>query len=288
MRLVATLVAAAVALLPALARPAAADVGPETGSGGSNTGGRYGAWAWYLAVGGGEGATATSDRCDLPNAPGEEAHWEYFVSHWQGKTYVSLVCVGVLLRAAHPEPIPVLEGWEQDFLFRLWTEEVTPVPLDDLVARAVAMLDVDPPDIETDLRPGVDGLVNLAVHFRLTGDVDVPQGVAAQNGPVEVLVSAEPDPAVPVVWHTGDGRPPCTPEDGPDVCTHEYERSSNGQHHEDLPRDHYRVSADITYRGRYDVLVNGGRIDSADIGNIERAVELPLAVDEAQAINTRG
>jgi hypothetical protein len=287
-KLIAALLLAAPAALLAPALPAAADVGPGTGNGGSNTGGRYGAWAWYVTTGGGDGATGTSNDCDLPNAPGEEAHYEYFVTHFGDETIVSLVCVGVLLRQAHPEPIPVLEGWERDFLDVVWSETVRPVPLDDLVAHAIASLDPDPPAILTNLHPGVDGLVNLPVEFRLAGDTGVPPGVAAEDGPVRVVLSAEPDLLVPTVWHTGDGRRACEDGGAPGVCTHEYTRSSNGQHHEGLPRDQYRVTAGITYLGHYDVFLAGVRITGDDIGNVQRTAELPLPVDEAQAVNTHG
>ncbi len=294
-RLVAARLAVAAAVLPtlvtpALAPPAAADVGPGSGNGGSNTGGRFSAWAWYVAAGGDDGAIQTSDTCDLPLAPLEDAHYEYFVTHsvYGDETIVSYVCVGALLRQMHPEGIPALEGSERDLLDVIWSGPVTPISLDDLVAHAVATLDPDPPTIETDLLPGVDGMVNLPVRFTLTGDLGVPPGEAARNGPVVVRVSAVPDPAFPPVWHTGDGPPACADDDGPGVCTHSYARSSNGQRHDGLPRNHYRVTAGITYLGHYDVFVGGVLIAGADIGDVVRTAELPLAVDEAQAINTRG
>ncbi len=200
---------------------------------------------------------------------------------------MSLVCVGVLLRQAHPEPIPVLEGWEQDFLDVKWSEPVAPVSLDDLVARAVATIDPQPPAITTDLTPGVAGLVNLSVRFSLPDALDVPAREAARNGPVVVTVSAKPDPNIPIVWHTGDGHEACAPDDPPRACTHVYPRSSNGQRQAGLPRDQYRVTAGITYLGHYTVTIGSVTIADADLGNVQRTVGLPLAVDEAQAINTR-
>jgi hypothetical protein len=293
-KLAAALLAAAAVLptlmMPAFAPPAAADLGPGSGNGGSNTGGRFSAWAWYVAAGGDDGAIQTSDDCDLPLAPLEESHYEYFVTHsvYGDETIVSYVCVGALLRQMHPEGIPALEGSERDLLDVIWSGPVTPISLDDLVAHAVGSLDPEPPTIETDLRAGVDGLVNLPVRFTLTGDLAVPPGDAADNGVVRVVVSAVPHRAFPFVWHTGDGRQACAADDAPGVCTHGYVRSSNGERHDGLPRDHYRVTADVTYLGHYDVFVNGAPFGGADIGDIVRTAELPLAVDEAQAINTRG
>jgi hypothetical protein len=289
-KLIAALLAAAGVVLPALASPAAGDVGPETGNGGSNTGGRYGAWAWYQATGGGEGASRTSNDCELPAAPREPAHFEYFVTRSVTEPdtlFVSFVCVGELLRQAHPEPIPVLEGWEQDFLDVRWSGEVTRTPLDELVAHALLTLDPQPPAIQTDLYPEVDGLVNLPVQFSLAGGLGgLAPRVAAQDGPVRVTLSADPDPGVPVVWHAGDGRQACESDADPAVCTHVYARSSYGQHHEGILPNEYRVSADITYIGHYVVTLNGGVVADDDIGNIQRAAVLGLPVDEGQAINT--
>jgi hypothetical protein len=104
------------------------------------------------------------------------------------------------------------------------------------------------------------------------------------------VLTAWPNDGVPVTWHPGDAQTPCAGGEPWGFCTHDYARSSFGQNHEGLGQDEYRVTAGITYTGRYDVY-NAGDPDpiaGAVIGDVDRTVELGLAVDEAQAVNTRG
>jgi hypothetical protein len=280
---------AVVAVVLALRAPAAgADIGDE--SGGTNAGGNYSAWAWYTAAGGRDPVT-TPDDCTLedPDTADKPAHWEYEVEESATTPGTFIVSYGCTAELLHDRQFNQIGGFNDFELYdNLWTISVTPAPIEDLVARALATLDPQPPTIATDLQPGVDGLVHVPVEFRLTGDLGPQGGVAASAGPIEVVLTAWPDGNVPIVWHTGDGPSPCGAADGWGVCTHDYGRSSYGQHHEGLASHHYRITAGITYLGHYDVVANGTVIASADIGNVDRTVEFGLAVEEAQAVNTRG
>jgi hypothetical protein len=284
---VAALVAVAAVVLALRAPAAGADIGDE--SGGTNAGGSYSAWAWYTAAGGRDPVT-TPDDCTLedPETADQPAHWEYEVheSLTPGTFTVSYGCTAELLHDRQFNQIGGFNDWQ--LYDNLWTVSVTPAPIDDLVARAIATLDPTPPTIATDLLPGVDGLVRVPVEFRLDGDLGPQSGVAASSGPISVVLTATPDANVPIVWHTGDGQSPCEPTDARGFCTHDYGRSSFGQHHEGLPNHHYRVTAGLTYLGHYDVIANGTVVASADIGNVDRTVAFGLAVEEAQAVNTRG
>jgi hypothetical protein len=283
---VTALLAVAAVALALRAPAAAADIGP--GSGGTNAGGSYSAWAWYTAAGGRD-PVDTPDECTLefPEAQHLVAHMEYEIDETSvpGTYNLSYGCAADLFDSRTANSVGGFNDWE--VYDNRWTISVTPAPIDDLVAQALARLDPNPPAIATDLRPGVDGLVHVPVQFQLTGNLGPQGGEAASAGPITVVLTAWPDDGVPIDWHTGDGRTPCDPADGRWACTHDYARSSYRQHHEGLPNHHYRVTAGITYTGRYAVYNGSAPIAGADIGNVGRTVELGLAVDEAQAVNTR-
>ncbi len=285
---VAALVAVAAVVLALRAQAAAAGgIGGE--SGGSNAGGSYSAWAYYAAAGGGD-TVSTPQRCTLETerARDLEAYYEWFVMDLGDGSYlVAYTCTAVMFHDRHSNLINGFQDWEVSDTIGD-PQLVRPAPIEDLVARAIANLDPTPPAIATDLAAGADGLVHFPVQFRLDGDLGPQTGVAASAGPISVVLTARPDANVPIDWHTGDGPSPCEATDAPGFCTHDYSRSSYGQHHEGLPNDHYRITAGITYLGHYDVVANGAVIASADIGNVDRTVQFGLAVDDAEAINTRG
>jgi hypothetical protein len=284
---VAASVAIAAAVLALRAPAAGADVGDE--SGGTNNGGSYSAWAWYTATGDHDDEVDTPTGCTLELAATAHyvAHWEYFVMETTPGTYsVSYGCAADALdhRVANQ-----IDGFQDYELYDLeWTISVTPAPIEDLVAEALTRLDPDPPAIATDLSPGVHGLVHVPVTFQLNGDLGPQSGPVASAGPITVVLTAWPNGDVPITWDTGDEQTPCGANDPWGACTHDYGRSSFGQNHEGLPGDRYRVTAGITFTGRYDVFNGPDQIAGAVIGNVDRTVQLALAVDEAQAVNTRG
>jgi hypothetical protein len=265
---------------------ASADVGPETG--GTNAGGSYSAWAYYTAADGGR-HVSSPQRCTLedPETADLVAYYEWEVIEWTpGVFTVYSECVAEIFHDRQYNSVGGFNDWQ--VVDVLGQSTITPAPIDDLVARAISTLDPTPPAIATDLSAGVDGLVHVPVQFRLTGDLGPQSGPAASAGPITVILTATPDPDVPITWHTGDGLSPCAPDDARGECTHDYRRSSYGQHHEGLANHQYRITAGITYRGHYDVVMaGGGTIASADIGNVDRTVASGLAVDEAQAVNSR-
>jgi hypothetical protein len=282
----AALLAVAAVVLALRAPAAGADIGGE--SGGSNDGGSYSAWAYYTAAGGSD-HVSSPQRCTLqdPATAHLVAYYDWEVIEWTpGVFTVYSECVAEIFRDRQYNSVGGFSDAQVADV--LGQSTITPAPIEDLVARAIANLDVQPPAITTDLLPGVDGLVHVPVQFQLTGNLGTQFGVAVSDGPISVVLKARPDTDVPIDWHTGDGQSPCGATDARGFCTHDYGRSSFGQHHEGLPNHHYRITAGITYLGHYDVVANGTVIADADIGNVDRTVELGLAVDEAQAINTRG
>jgi hypothetical protein len=290
-KVAAALLAVAAVVWPATASPATAQVGPGPGGGGSNADGRFNAYAYYVAAGGRD-SIDTRIPCTLPNAPaGSEAYleWHTYPSQFPGHRTVTRACIGVLLHQKFlGDGIPVLEGWETDYIADPRTWDIGPGTIDDLIAYAVDQLDPQAPQITTDLKPDVNALVNLSVEFSLPDPLPSQGGEVIRDGPIAVSIEADPvDPAVaPIVWHTGDRLPACDAGSRQNACTHEYHRSSFDQHHQGLPDDHYRVAADMAYTGSYTVTFDGAPIGTQPIGTVTRSSVLPLAVDEAQTLNT--
>jgi hypothetical protein len=285
---VAALVAVAAAALVLRAPAASADLGDQIG--GTNDGGSYSAWAWYTSSPDHDEDVPTPNNCTLedPETAHMPAHWEYTVlpTSVPGTYSVSYGCAADILDTRTANQIGGFQDWQ--LYDNQWTISVTPAPIEDLVSEALTHLDPQPPSISTNLGDGVDGLVHVSVTFQLQGNLGAQTGVAASAGPITVVLTAWPNGDVPITWHTGDRQTPCEDDDPWGACTHDYGRSSFGQNHEGLPPDHYRVTAGITFTGRYDVFNGNDPIAGADIGNVDRTVQLGLAVDEGQAVNMRG
>jgi hypothetical protein len=284
MKGIGALAVVAVALVT-LAPAAGADGGVtgETGTttGGDNHGGRFSAWAYYAqATGGGK---IRSVVCHLEKHPELPAHFEWnVVPSPDGTTYT--VFYDCVLDGKDVDDIHHLYpniGEEWDWL-DTWT--VTPAPPRDMVADAIARLHPEPPAIETSPGGGHPGLVNLPVYLSFAEPLERQTSVIT-DGPVTVLVWADPPPEAEIAWDTGDGRPACNTDPGPaGHCAHLYARSSARQG----PAG-YHISATVTYTGGYVVTVNGVEIDRVDdIGDIVRTSEINLPVAEAQAINDDG
>lgn len=282
-RLTPALAAAAVAATALVAHPlpAAADWGDNTG--GSNEGGQYSAWAYYGRATGG-GNVSVADTCTLEAQPGTPAHIEYnVISYDGGATYtVWKDCVkdgeNVDDRAGR---FPPGDQWD---ILDSWV--VTPADPQAMINEAIARLDPAPPVITTDPGGGVPGLVGLPTYLSFAQPVGRATA-SISDGPITVEVWA--DPVGEVTWDTGDGLPGCNAPDGPaGECAHLYEQSSRGQGGDDHGLPAYTIAAEITYTGGYAVYAGGAHVGgSDDIGDIVRTAEATLAVNEAQAVNTR-
>jgi hypothetical protein len=291
---VAALLAVAAVVLALRAPAASADIGDENG--GTNDGGSYSAWAWYAAAGAPE-RVSQPQPCTLPNTTEHPDlsqlpafhEWEVLTSPGTNTFTVYELCTAVMFHDRHANQINGFNDFDLNEILGQTT--ITPAPIEDLVAQALTHLDPQPPAIETDLGDGVHGLVHVSVTFQLAaGDLGPQSGVAASAGPIRVELTAWPNGDMPITWNAGDALTPCAGGEPWGACTHDYGRSSFGQNHEGLGQDEYRVTAGITYTGRYDVFVDGNPAPIAgdEIGNVDRTVQLGLAVDEAQAVNTRG
>ncbi|HEX6420540.1 MAG TPA: hypothetical protein VFZ77_18715 [Acidimicrobiales bacterium] len=294
----ARLIVGALAVVAAFAvgtSPAGADTWEPPDSGSHTGPGGFDAWAFWVSATGGQGSS-TTQRCEFPPEVSPEsgpvpAHYEYVVSEIRpGEYMVTLACVPddeVLDRWANGVP---MEEWDPGifwWLVDMWT--VTAADPEDLLAQALAHLDPEPPAIGTNPTGGVASMVRIPTWFWLEGGVpSVSETIT--DGPLAVTVTATP---VSVSWDAGDGGSvTCRDEANvgspdTDTCSHTYETSSAGQPGRDARgRPAYTVAAGIEYVGSYEVTLWGVPVGGAtDIGGIVRVSEVPLAVNEAQAVN---
>jgi hypothetical protein len=293
---VTSVLATAVAAV-ALGGGAAAADSWEPGHGGSSSdGGGFDAWAYWLTVNDGD-STSTPQRCEFPpelwHPEGPlPAHLEYNASEIRPGEY--LVWEWCVLDDSVVDPwleASPIEEWDPGAILswpqQMWT--VTAADPQDLLARALAHLDPQPPAIGTSPGGDVASMVGVSTWFWLEGGL-APVSETITAGPLAVTVTATP---VSVSWDTGDGgTAECTDEANvgvpdTDTCSHTYDRSSAGQVARDAAgRPAYTVAADIAYVGGYEVTLGGVYVGGqADIGGVARASETTLAVNEAQAIN---
>ena len=275
-------VACATAALAAGAAPASADVGD--GRGGSNEGGQYSAWAYYGQATGG-GNISVPETCQLTQHQTLPAHIEYnVISYDDGATFT--VWKDCVLDGEDVDDrsgqFPPGDRWD---ILDSWI--VTPADPQEMINEAIARLNPDPPAIATDPGGAVPSLVGLPTYLSFNAPL-VPQSVVVTDGPIAVQIVATPTGEV--TWTTGDGLEACNAAPGPaGQCAHVYDRSSidGGGTHNGLPA--YTITAEVNYTGAYTVTANGVQVGGVtDIGDIQRTSETTLAVNEAQAINTRG
>jgi hypothetical protein len=277
--------AAAVAASVLLALAPAAHAGAGDDTGGNSDDNRYSAWGYYGQATGG-GSVSSPTPCDIPDEPGVQAFLQWNVVMADTNTYIVFTdCVAAGVDADQSRRTggtPGMENLDEDWVIAGEPEE--------LVQYAISQLDPQPPAIATDPTGGVAGMVGFPVYFSFpAGELREQSGPVASDGPLTVVVHAKPDPATPVVWHTGDDRTACEDGSTPAVCVHSYRRSSVGQPGRVGSEPAYVVSADVTYTGWYEVEVNGAVVArGADIGDLVRTTQASFAVTEAQALSTRG
>lgn len=170
---------------------------------------------------------------------------------------------------------------------------VTPQPPEDLIAQAIAGLDIPRPVVRTEPGGGDPSLVGIETWFDLEGGAAPnvpPYTVTGADGLLAVRVTAVPDADAEVTWDTGEATFPC-PYDPPasDPGDHTYLRSSLGQPGSDENgRPAYSITASVTYQGSYQVFLAGQAIGpSVPIGALGVTSDpYLLAVQEAQALNS--
>jgi hypothetical protein len=299
--LVAVVAAAGTLVAPAAAWAEIGDPGQTP------TNDEYNHAADFVAASGGGGGAATPTPCELgsayPETAATSAHYEWNSYFEEDGTYsIYLNCV------ADGQNVPSGDRsqgtrddwvWPDSSLWRVVWSRTGIVPRDptELVAEVLARLRPEDAGIRTD--PGGDRptMVGIPTWLWLDGDAYRPQQISETDGPtiggvplLAVTINAVPKPDSLVTWTMGDGGSVACPNGGlpPGSCTYEYTRSSAGEGVDGttgLPA--FTVTAGYTYTGTYEVRVMGRVIDSGSLGDIERTATTTLAVNEAQAINTR-
>jgi hypothetical protein len=263
--------------------------------------------ARYLSPGGSTGSS-TPVECELdprgrvPDGdPLGPAHYQWrVIQSPDGLLNFFMACVldGYELPTGWTEPFP-----DHDVVDLEWMDlSVVPGDPQQLVAEALSRLRPPEAGIHTNPGGGLPSWVgdDFETWLWLDQTVYSPQEVWEIDGPViggqqtlAVRVWATPKPGGQVVWDTGDGEEVCANGGLPEgSCSHEYNRSSDGQSHIDSsgnPRsDVFEVTASYSYTGGYEVYVLGQLVDSGLLPDIPRSSVTYLGVAEIQAINTDG
>lgn len=253
---------------------------------------------------GGAGSRRASQTCTLDHyyGPGGQSHY-YFYSppipgHYEvtttpsgavtptGNSDVWVWCVADAIQ----EPHDPADGWPRNLLRVYW--DVPPRTPEDLVEYALAQLIIGAPTVSTSPGTNGPGLVGVPTWLMVAGLGGSVAPVTVGDDLLSVTVWANPDPNGLVRWNTGEAEMTCTqPIDAPEDCAYTYQQSSLGQTGTDAAgRPAYTITVSMTYIAGYSVSVGGEIVATVDpIGNVDRtSPPYYLAVEEAQAINTRG
>lgn len=154
----------------------------------------------------------------------------------------------------------------------------------DLAEQALQYAPIPLPGIGMNPPPDREQLVGVPVLLWMEPDSWVPVSTSASAGGVTVRVEAVPEH---VTWDMGNGDQvvcgPGAPYDPADPvasesdCSYAYRRSSQSQ-----PDGHYVVTATARWRARWTSTSGAG----GDLGVVIRTTQIPVRVNEAQALNT--
>jgi hypothetical protein len=275
-----------------LGTPVGADPWDPPSSGGGGGNGGFNAWAYWASATGG-GGTPTRESCEMPRdywpdpqtpPPSHIEYVAYEIPAGSGHYSVWKDCVvdGYTVNPDLPNGLTwfPLDNWQ--------VEAGDP---EELIREALAYLNPDPPQIGTSPDAATAAFVGIPTWYWLEGGLP-PINETITDGPLAVTVTATP---TGVTWDPGNGGSVVCRDElgvgspGTDTCSFTYERSSVEQAGSDPQgRSAYTVSADIEYVGSYSVTLGGVAVGGqTNIGGVGRVSETLLAVNEAQAINTR-
>jgi hypothetical protein len=218
----------------------------------------------------------TSNECEVPTRPGEPAHI--------GRNYYGTSADGSVFMVVYCDIDAPFDYRDPTASVTYFAGNVMPLDPEALVEHALANLNLERPDIQTNPGGGLNSLTGLATWLMIDPATLLPPPVTDSAGPLTVVITAQPSGDGRIVWDTGEGTVTCAGYGNPPgSCSYTYQRSSLGQ-----SGNRYGITASVTYTGSYAVYLNGVFYGgAADIGNVELETEpYLLGVAQAQAINT--